>query len=53
MKRGGVKFSPVWERMFKNANLPIPLPANQWNWPTAATVGQISVANYDKTRGAK
>lgn len=31
-----VKFSPIWERMFSNAGLPVPAPiAAPWPWPTS------------------
>ena len=38
-----VKFSPIWEKMFKNAGLPVPAPVNAWPWPTRESMAAVAM----------
>lgn len=42
-----VKFSPIWETMFKNAGLAVPaVPVNAWPWPTRESRGAEELKKY-------
>ena len=39
-----VKFSPIWETMFKNAGLPVPVaPVAAWPWPTTQSIEAAAI----------